>query len=38
MILQDTAQVHVHNPNIQRKHGDVVSEPETKVYKVVFNL
>jgi hypothetical protein len=38
MILKDTASVHVHNPNmIKRKHfGVVVSEPETKEYKVVF--
>jgi hypothetical protein len=38
MILEDTPPVHVHNPkNIKRKHGGiVVSEPETKVYRVVF--
>ena len=37
MILKDTARVHVHNPKkIKRKHGGVVSEPETKEYKVVF--
>jgi len=37
MILEDAPPVHVHNPKIKRKHGDiVVSEPETKEYKVVF--
>ena len=38
MILKDTASVHVYNPkNITRKHsGVVVSDPETKEYKVVF--
>jgi len=36
-ILKDTTPVHVHNPKkIKRKHGGVVSEPETKEYKVVF--
>ena len=38
MILKDSAPVHVHNPKKnKRKHGGVVvSEPETKEYKVVF--
>ena len=37
MILKVTASVHVHNSKkIKRKHGGVVSEPETKEYKVVF--
>jgi len=37
MILKDTAPVHVHNPKkIKRKHGGVVSEHETKEFKVVF--
>jgi len=38
MILQNAPPVHVHNPRkIKRKHGGVVvSEPETKQYKVVF--
>ena len=37
IILEDTPSVHVHNPKIKRKHvGIVVSEPETKEYKVVF--
>ena len=38
MILKDTIPVHVSNPKkIKRKHGGVVvSEPETKEYKVVF--
>ena len=38
MILENTAPVHVHNPKkINRKQGGVVvSEPETKEYKVVF--
>ena len=38
MILKDTTPVHVYNPKkIKRKHGGVVvSEPETKEYKVVF--
>jgi hypothetical protein len=36
MILEDASSVHVHNPKIKSKHGIVVSEPETKEYKVVF--
>ena len=38
MILEDAPPVHVHNAKkIKRKHGGVVvSEPETKEYKVVF--
>jgi hypothetical protein len=38
MILDNTSPVHVHNPKkIKRKRGGiVVSEPETKEYKVVF--
>jgi hypothetical protein len=38
MILEDDTPVHVHNPRkIKRKHGGVVvSETETKEYKVVF--
>jgi hypothetical protein len=38
MILKDDTPLHVHNPKkIKRKHGGVVvSEPETKDYKVVF--
>ena len=38
MTLQNAPPVHVHNPRkIKRKHGGVVvSEPETKQYKVVF--
>ena len=38
MILENTAPVHVHNPKkIKREQGGVVvSEPETKEYKVVF--
>ena len=37
MILKDTAAVHVLNPKmILRKHGGVVSEPETKQYKGVL--
>ena len=37
MILKATYPVHVHNPKkIKRKHGGVVSEHETKEYKVVF--
>ena len=38
MILENAPPVHVHNPRkIKRKHGGVVvSEPETKEYKVVF--
>ena len=37
MILENTAPVHAHNPKIKRKQGGVVvSEPETKEYKVVF--
>ena len=38
MILEDDTPLHVHNPKkIKRKHcGVVVSEPETKEYKVVF--
>jgi len=38
MILEDAPTVHVHNAKkIKRKHGGiVVSEPETKEYKVVF--
>ena len=37
LILEDAPPVNVHNPRkIKRKHGVVVSEPETKAYKVVF--
>jgi len=38
MILEDAPPVHVHiAKKIKRKHGGVVvSEPETKEYKVVF--
>jgi hypothetical protein len=38
MILEDAPPVHVYNTNkIKRTHGGlVVSEPETKEYKVVF--
>jgi hypothetical protein len=38
MILEDDTPLHVHNPKkIKRKHGGVVvSEPESKEYKVVF--
>jgi hypothetical protein len=37
MILEDAPPVHVHIlKKIKRKHGIVVSEPETKEYKVVF--
>jgi hypothetical protein len=38
MILEDGTPLHVHNPKkIKRKHGGVVvSEPESKEYKVVF--
>ena len=38
MILENADPVHVHNPKkIKRKHGGmVVSEPESKEYKVVF--
>jgi hypothetical protein len=38
VILEDAAPVHDHNPTkIKRKHdGVVVSEPETKEYRVVF--
>ena len=38
MILEDDTPLHVHNPNkIKRKHcGVVVTEQETKEYKVVF--
>jgi len=38
MILKDTTPMHVHNPKkIKRTHsGVVVSEPETKDYKIVF--
>ena len=38
MILEDATPVHVHNAKkIKRKHGGVVvSEPETKEFKVVF--
>ena len=38
MILEDDTPLHVHNPKkIKRKHcGVVVSEQETKEYKVVF--
>ena len=38
MILVNAPPIHVHNPrNIKRKFGCVVvSEPETKEYKVVF--
>jgi hypothetical protein len=39
MILEDRTPLHVHNPKkIKRKLGGVVvSEPESKDYKVVFN-
>ena len=38
VVLKDTAPMHVHYPKkIKRKHvGFVISEPETKEYKVVF--
>jgi hypothetical protein len=38
MILEEDTPLHVHNPKkIKRKRGGVVvSEPETKEYKVVF--
>jgi hypothetical protein len=38
MFLVDAPPVHLHNTKkIKRKHGGlVVSEPETKEYKVVF--
>jgi len=37
MILEDAPPVHVNNDKkIKRKYGGVVSEPETKGYKVVF--
>ena len=38
MILENAPPVHVHNPRKNKlKHGGVVvSEPETKEYKVVF--
>jgi hypothetical protein len=38
MIFEDDTPVHIHNPSkIKRKHGGVVvSETETKGYKVVF--
>jgi helix-turn-helix protein len=38
MILEDNTPLHVHNPKkIKRKRGGVVvSEPESKEYKVVF--
>ena len=38
MILENDTPLHVHNPKkIKRKHcGVVVSETETKEYKVVF--
>jgi hypothetical protein len=38
MILEDNTSLHVHNPKkIKRNHGGVVvSEPESKAYKVVF--
>ena len=38
MNLENAPPVHVHNPRkIKRKHGGVVvTEPETKQYKVVF--
>jgi hypothetical protein len=38
MILEDNTTMHVHNPKkIKRKHGGViVSESESKKYKVVF--
>jgi phenylacetate-coenzyme A ligase PaaK-like adenylate-forming protein len=37
MILEDDSPIHEHNPEkVKLKHGVVVSEPETKEYKVVF--
>jgi hypothetical protein len=38
MILEDNTPLHVHNPKkMKRKHGGVVvSEPESKEYKVVL--
>jgi len=37
MTLKDTTTVHVHNPKkTKRIYGGVVSEPETKVHKVLF--
>jgi hypothetical protein len=38
MILEDAPPVHVHSPKkIKRKQGGIiVSEPETKEYKVFF--
>jgi hypothetical protein len=37
MILEDNTPLHVHNPKkVKRKYGVVVSEPESKEYKVVF--
>jgi hypothetical protein len=37
MILQNSEPVHVHKPKkIKRKHGYIVTEPESKEYKVVF--
>ena len=37
VILKDTDSVHVHNPKkIKRKHVRVVSEHETKEYKVII--
>jgi len=40
MIIENAPPVHVNNPQkIKRKHGGVVvSEPETKEYKVVFKM
>jgi hypothetical protein len=39
MILKDPTPVHVRNPKkIKRKHGgEVISAPESKEYKIVFN-
>ena len=37
MILKDTDRVYVQYPKtIERNHGGVVSEPQTKEYNVVF--
>ena len=38
MILEDDTPLHVHNPKKNKKNhcAVVVSEPETKEYKVVF--
>jgi len=40
MILEDDTPLHVHIPRkIKRKHrGVIVSEPETKEYKVFFKM